>query len=171
MIGQGEQRPASSIRIVAPTQAHGPRLAELIRRSPPLDANSDYCYLLLCTHFAATSAVAEGADGVLLGGVTAYRLPERPETLFIWQLVVASEARGLGLAGRLVESVAARAAATPLRWIETTVSPGNGPSNAVFDRFAARRGVTIARQPCFDPADFTSDHEAEVLLRLGPFPS
>lgn len=156
---------------MAPTQAHGPRLAALIRRSPPLDANSDYCYLLLCTHFAATSAVAEGEDGRLLGGVTAYRLPERPDTLFVWQLVVAAETRGLGLAGHLLRAIADRPSTTSLRWIETTVGPSNGPSNAVFDRLAAERGVDLTRQPCFDPSDFSSDHEAEVLLRLGPFPS
>ncbi len=136
-----------------------------------MDANSDYCYLLLCTHFRATCAVAVDEQGQVRGAVTAYRRPDQPEVLFYWQLVVDAEARGQGLAGRLVDAVLDRPACAGITSIETTVSPSNAPSNAVFDRLAERRGWPVVRSALFDASCFAGDHEDEVLIRIGPIHS
>ncbi|MHC5068213.1 MAG: GNAT family N-acetyltransferase, partial [Planctomycetota bacterium] len=53
-------------------------------------------------HFAHTSVVASvGPD--LIGAVTAYRVPDDPTTLFVWQVAVSDAARGQGLAGRMLQ--------------------------------------------------------------------
>jgi len=155
--------------ILRPAPEHAAGLVALIRRSPPLDANSDYCYLLLCSHFAATSAVAVDANGAVIGGVTAYNPPGRPDTLFVWQLVVDVSARGLGLAGKLVDELLSRPGAQHIRWLETTVNPSNAASYRVFTRLAAQRAVPVERSTLFPASVFTGEHEAEIMLRVGPF--
>ncbi len=154
--------------ILAPGPEHAAGLVALIRRSPPLDANSDYCYLLLCSHFAATSAVAVDANGAVVGGITAYNPPGRPDTMFVWQLVVDASARGLGLAGKLVDELLNRPSAKNIRWLETTVNPSNAASDRVFTRLAGQRGAQVERSTLFPASAFSGDHEAEIMLRVGP---
>ena len=69
----------------------------IVREDGGLDLNSVYCYLLICSHFAGTSLVAEGQAG-LAGFVAAYRQPAQPETLFVWQIGVAAGRRSKELA-------------------------------------------------------------------------
>lgn len=157
------------LRLLTPGPEHAAGLAALIRRSPPLDGNSDYCYLLLCSHFRDTCAIAVDRDGVVVGGLTAYLPPDRANTLFVWQLVVAESARGCGLAGRLVDAVLMRPQTRTVRWLETTVNPSNRASARVFERLASQRGVPVERSTLFSAAAFSGDHEEEVQLRLGPF--
>lgn len=159
----------SVLRILTPGPEHAAGLADLIRRSPPLDANSEYCYLLLCSHFRDTCAIAVDTDGKVVGGVTAYLPPDRADTLFVWQLVVAESTRGTGLAGRLLDAVLARPQTRAIRWLETTVNPSNRASARVFERLASQRGVAVARSTLFAASAFSGDHEDEVQLRLGPF--
>src|SRR5690606_21922775 len=73
---------SSSIR--RPQKKDAAAVHGLVVESQVLDRNSLYAYLLVCTHFAATSAVAERA-GEVVGFVSAYFLPDSPQTLFIWQ--------------------------------------------------------------------------------------
>jgi L-2,4-diaminobutyric acid acetyltransferase len=158
-----------TVKIVVPDVQQAAGLTDLIRRSPPLDANSDYCYLLLCTHYRQTCAVAIDAQDRVVGGVTGYMRPDRPDVLFIWQLVVDEVARGQGLAGRLLDALLDREACRKVRWIETSVNPSNQASTSVFTRLAERRQIPLVREPLFDADCFAGDHEAEILLRLGPF--
>jgi diaminobutyrate acetyltransferase len=74
----------------------GPAVFDLVARCPPLDPNSRYCNLLQCSHFAATSIIAPADVGghAALGFVSGYRIPARPDTLFIWQVAVDAAARG-----------------------------------------------------------------------------
>ena len=78
-----------------PTATDGANLFELVAQCPPLDGNSMYCNLLQCSHFADTSVAAE-TDGELVGFISAYRVPERRDTLFVWQVAVGASARGRG---------------------------------------------------------------------------
>src|SRR3546814_9413799 len=73
-------------------------------------------------YFAATSLVAEHA-GRILGFVWAFRPPERPETLFVWQIGVAPDATGRGIAGCLLRALLDRPACRTVRCIEATVAP------------------------------------------------
>src|SRR3546814_7464641 len=77
------------------TDASG--IHRLISECPPLDLNSVYTYLLLSEHFSRTCIVA-GRGDTLDGFVSAYLPPERPGTLFVWQVAVHARARGQGLA-------------------------------------------------------------------------
>ena len=75
-----------------PAREDGAAVFGLIQRCPPLDANSMYCNLLQCSHFADTS-VAALADGVLVGFISGYLVPGRPDSLFIWQVAVGPDTR------------------------------------------------------------------------------
>lgn len=163
-----EQVPLTTdLQLRAPTADDGPALHALVRACPPLDLNSRYCNLLQCTHFADTAAVA-GRDGRLLGAVTGYRLPQRPDTLFIWQVAVHPEARGAGLARRLLDHLVQRL--PDVRRLETSVTAGNAPSAALFTAFARRRGAALVREPLFErERHLDNSQDTEWLLRIGPF--
>ena len=65
-----------------------------------------------------------------------------------------------------------RRAPRPACWVETTVGPGNRASRMLFSRLAARLGAPLGETALFDAALFGADaHEAEPLLRIGPFTS
>ena len=138
-------------------------------RCPPLDLNSVYLYLLLTEHFPDTCILAEDRDG-LLGMVSAYRPPDRDDTLFIWQVAVDPRARGRGLGLEMLLGLLARRSSRPVRWVETTVGPGNRASRRLFSRLAACLDAPLGETALFDAALFGAQaHEAEPLLRIGPF--
>jgi L-2,4-diaminobutyric acid acetyltransferase len=137
---------------------------------PPLEANSCYAYLLLCSHFADTCILARDADGPV-GYIAGYRLPARLDTLFIWQIGVHPRARGAGLGPAMIDALLAGPGADGVRHLETTVSPGNAASMKLFRGYARRAGLSLAEHPFLEPSHFGGEtHEAEHLLRMGPFP-
>lgn len=139
-----------------------------MKQTSALDENSPYAYLLLCTDFAETGAVAEG-DGGLAGFVLGYRPPARPESYFVWQIGVANEARGQGLGHALLEWVVDRARPLGVRFLEATVTPSNHASQALFEAFARRTGSAVSEETAFAADLFPgADHEAEVRIRIGP---
>jgi L-2,4-diaminobutyric acid acetyltransferase len=152
-----------------PRDTDGAAVHALIRICPPLDQNSLYCNLLQCLHFADTCAVAE-RDARIVGFVSGYLPPGRPDTLFIWQVAVHPEARGTGLGKRMLEAILARDACRDVVFLETTVTPDNGPSTAMFAGFAKQRRAELARSELFTRGrHFQGSHESEWLLRIGPF--
>lgn len=147
----------------------GPRVHELIRHCPPLDVNSRYCTLLQCSHFTATSAVAEDRDG-LIGWVGGYRVPAAPEVLFVWQIAVHPRARGRGLAVRLIEDVLRRPASRDVRVVEATVTEANVASTRMFASLAEALGAPLKTTPHFDAVrHLGGTQDTEHLLRIGPF--
>jgi len=92
------------LSIRKPVEADGLIIWEMVHRSGTLDLNSAYCYIMLGKYFPDTCAIAE-ADGRPIGFVTGFRVPARPDTWFVWQISIAEEARGQGLARRLLEHV------------------------------------------------------------------
>ncbi len=153
----------------------GAAMWQLTAETGVLDVNSSYAYLLWCRDFAATSVVAI-RDGVV-GFVTGYRRPDAPETLMVWQVAVASHARGMGVAGGMLDHLVAREStgAEPYLALETTISDDNAASRALFGAFAERHGATVERTVLFDHDVFpigtdgaVTDHEPEVLHRIEP---
>ncbi len=136
----------------------------MARDSRVLDLNASYAYLLWCRDFAGTSVVASVA-GRPAGFVTGYLRPDRPDVLMVWQVAVDEEHRGQGLAGRMLHDLVDRVGADQL---ETTITPDNEASIALFTRFAASRGADLAREPVFDAAQFPDGHDTELLFRIGP---
>ncbi|HEX7036306.1 MAG TPA: diaminobutyrate acetyltransferase [Pseudomonadales bacterium] len=160
---------APEIRLRRPTADDGPALHELIAECPPLDRNSRYCNLLQVSHFARTAVVAE-QDGELVGSITGYLKPDAPDTLFIWQVAVHARARGQRLATRMMDAIVDRDVCRGVRFMETTIEPGNAASWRAFEKFAEARSAPMQRSLLFTrERHFAGTHGDEVLLRIGPF--
>jgi len=151
-----------------PVLCDGAEIHALIRDSGSLDLNSAYSYLLLATHFADTCSVAT-CDGRLVGFTSGYLEPADPSVLFIWQVAVRADARGRGVARRLLGDVLGRPASAHVRFLEATVAPSNDASLALFRTVARERGATFERRSGFAVHDFGDEpHEPEELVRIGP---
>ena len=159
-----------SVTLRAPRSTDGMEVHDLIERCKPLDENSVYCNLLQATHFRDTSVVVEGPDGDLLGFISGYALPDRPDTLFIWQVAVSSDARGLGLGKRMLKHILERPALEEVRYLHTTVTPDNEASWGMFKSLARDLDAPIGTTVMFESdAHFQGAHDDEVLLQIGPF--
>jgi L-2,4-diaminobutyric acid acetyltransferase len=164
------------LRFEGPSVEDGVEMHRLAAESKVLDVNSRYAYLLWCRDFAETSVVAkaraEGSDDEeIVGFVTGYRRPDQPGALLVWQVAVSEKARGRGLAGKMLDEVFDRAAATaPTDHMETTITPDNEASIALFTAFAKRRDTEITASDLFDSELLGSDHEPEQRYRIGPIP-
>lgn len=154
------------LRLRRPEAEDGAALFRLVKRCPPLDQNSRYCNLLQVTHFNQTAIVAE-SEGDLVGFVTGYRIPGREHVLFVWQVGVAEEARGQGLAPRLLTALIDRQEG--VTHLETTVTADNTASQSAFEKLADMLGARLERTALFEVEHFEGKHDAEVLLRIGPF--
>lgn len=154
-----------------PTTTDGMRVHQLVANCPPLDPNSSYCNLLQCSHFAATSIAAE-TDGELMGFVSGYRLPEAPNTLFVWQVAVSEAARGQGLASRMLHALLTRSCNRDITRIETTITADNAGSWGLFTKLANALHCPLERIEHFDKdTHFQGQHASELLARVGPFDS
>ncbi|MEO5341885.1 MAG: diaminobutyrate acetyltransferase [Gammaproteobacteria bacterium SHHR-1] len=154
-----------------PALADGARVWQAIKQAGTLDLNSSYLYLLLCDQFAETCILAE-MEAELVGFVTAFLRPDRPRTLFVWQVGVLPQARGRGVAKTMLQELTRRSACADLEWIEATVGPSNQASRALFAGLARDLGVELHEQPYMAQEHFPpgGGHEPEPLLRLGPLP-
>jgi L-2,4-diaminobutyric acid acetyltransferase len=164
------------VLIGPPDPADGAHLWRVARDSQKLDLNSSYAYLLWCRHFADTTVVARVGDEVA-GFVIGYLRPRAPDTVVVWQVAIDASQRGKGLAGKLLDGLVSRLAERGVRYLETTVTPDNAPSIALFTA-AARRWRDAEGNPAqmteadfFAAADFPDEHEPEQLYRIGPFES
>lgn len=145
---------------------------QMADNTPELDTNSPYAYLLVCSHFASTSLVAdEPGSGDLAGFVASYRLPEDPEVLFVWQVAVHADRRRRSIGLRMLTRLLQQPANLGVRQVLATVTPSNHASSRLFRTFAATVGA-----PCVTVEQYQSSlfpdvgHEAEVAYRVGPIP-
>lgn len=160
---------APSIELRPPALTDGMSVFRLVERCPPLDTNSSYCNLLQCGHFADTSVAAEMA-GEVVGFVSGYSLPKRPDTLFIWQVAVDERARGAGLAARMLRHILARPGCAAIRYLETTITPDNLASWALFRSLAKNLSAELQSTAWLDrQIHFDGLRDSESLLRIGPF--
>jgi len=160
---------ATEITPRIPRIEDGGGIWRLIDKCKPLDLNSCYAYLLLCRDFSGTCAVFRPEDEVL-AFVSGYVPPGKPDTLFIWQVAVAAELRGLGMAKKLILDILSRDICSGVRFIETTVSPSNQASSALFRSLSSHLAAPLEKQGGFEIDHFPdSGHEAEILFRIGPF--
>ena len=157
-------------RFRTPTDLDGQSVHRLIARCPPLDVNSLYANLLQCLHFSGTSILAETGDGQLAAFISGYVIPENPDTLFIWQVAVDPVHRGKGVALSMLEALLDRTLSMGVRYLETTISPENGPSRKLFQKLFSRRKAPFSRRPLFGrETHFGGGHDEEILYRGGPF--
>lgn len=164
-----QERPRSKLSIRTPRATDGVAVHNLIRKSAFVDDNSLYCYLLVCTHFAMTSAVAE-RNGDTVGIVSGYIPPQQPDTLFVWQVAVDPLMRRRGLARSMLKYILQGDACRNIRHIETTVTADNAASRKLFITLAEKLGCPMKESIFFDRREhFLNLHDSEHLLRIGPF--
>lgn len=158
-----------NIRLIKPTAELGAAVHKLIAECPPLDTNSMYCNLLQSCHFAETAVAAVVGDE-LVGFISGYRIPQRTETLFVWQVAVGEKARGQGLAGRMLKQILSREINRDIKRIETTITPDNTASWALFESLARKLDTEISSSVMFDRQQhFADQHDTEMLIKVGPF--
>ncbi len=152
-----------------PEASDGAAVWQLISECEPLDRNSMYCNLLQCDHFAGTSIVAE-LEGDIVGWISAYVVPNEPDTLFIWQVAVSERARGMGLASKMLRSLLDRDACADVASLKTTITGDNEASWALFRRFAQAQRTPIGSEAYFKRGEhFEGRHATEHMVTIGPF--
>jgi L-2,4-diaminobutyric acid acetyltransferase len=150
----------------------GALLWELARDAGGIDLNTPYAYMMQCRNFHETCAVAE-VFGTPAGFVTAHRLPKAPQVLFVWQVAVLPEFRGLGIGQRLLEGLVELPSCKGVRKLEATVTPSNKASEALFTAFAKGRDAAIEFGAGFARDEFPDDEpqERERLVVVHPIHS
>lgn len=160
---------SQNIDLRVPVLEDGMAVFRLIQRCPPLDTNSSYCNFLQCGHFFNTS-VAAHLEGSLVGFTSGYIVPERPDTLFIWQVAIDQPARGLGLSSQMLKHILHRPECGGISFIETTITQDNKPSWGLFKSLAKKLGANIQSATWLDKqVHFDNQHDSELLVRIGPF--
>jgi len=152
-----------------PSIEDGIAIWRLVGDSKPLDLNSPYNYLLLCKHFSETCVVARNGRR-LCGFISAYLHPQKPDTIFVWQVAVHLHGRKCRVGSRMLQALLKRDVCRNVRFLETTVSPSNKPSRGLFYSLARDLHATVNEELFMSREDFgQTDHEEEVLLQVGPF--
>jgi L-2,4-diaminobutyric acid acetyltransferase len=152
-----------------PHPTDGPAVYELIKDCDPLDVNSRYCNLLQTYHFKDTCVAAECPDGKLWGFISGYVIPDSDNTLFIWQVAVSQQARGLGLGKEMIYHILGRRY-LDIHYIHTTITEENGASWGMFSSLARDLDANMSTRLLFDSEKhFDGRHEDEIMLQLGPF--
>ncbi|WP_116245453.1 diaminobutyrate acetyltransferase [Nocardiopsis sp. FIRDI 009] len=162
-------RTAARDRIVfrRPEPADARAVWHLVDQSDQLDNNSEYYYMIWFRDFARTSVVAE-LDGEVIGFLSGYRRPERPDTYFVWQEAVKPR-HGIPFLGvKLFDHAVQEQILDGARYVEATVSEENTPIVMVLKRFAKRWAAPVDRSVLFSSADFGGGHHEETLYRIGP---
>lgn len=150
-----------------PRLGDGAQMWRIAKDSAVLDANSSYAYLLWCRDFASTSVVAE-LNGRIVGYVIGFVRPQAPDTVFVWQIAVERSQRGRGTGAELLHVLLNSVAAQGVSVLETTISPDNLASIAMFTSVARTRDAAITKRPLFDAGVFPDSHAPEDLYRIEP---
>jgi L-2,4-diaminobutyric acid acetyltransferase len=159
----------SEILFRNPTSRDGTGVHALVARCPPLDANSLYCNLLQCSMFSSTCVVAEQHNQVV-GFISGFVPPDVADSVFVWQVAVASEARGLGLARSMLLELLSRPACQVTTQLQTTITPGNAASWALFNSLARALDTDISSRVIFDRQQhLNNQHDSELLVTIGRF--
>lgn len=147
----------------------GAAVHALIANCPPLDTNSLYCNLLQCSMFSATCVVAE-QDGNLVGFISGFVTPDSTDNLFIWQVAVTPAARGMGLAVAMVLELLNRPACQRTSQLQTSITPGNAASWALFESVAKALGTQLISKVLFERQQHLNNlHDTEMLVTIGRF--
>ncbi|WP_170937907.1 diaminobutyrate acetyltransferase [Vibrio metoecus] len=159
-------KPAPSWVFRMPTQEDGLSIHELIAQCAPLDQNSTYCNFLQSSHFQTTCLIAE-QQALLVGFVSAYRKPDKPNELFIWQVAVHPSARGKGLAYQMLTHLLAREDLADISVLETTITQSNQASWRLFQKLDREQGEQGSVSTFLDETcHFEGEHDTEYLYHI-----
>ena len=146
----------------------GPAIYQIARSCPSLDLNSRYCYLLLCAQFDKYCLIAEAGEKPI-GFVSAYSHPHQTDTLFLWQIGVAPDFHNRGIGSALLGHLVSLAIENGLIYLETTITPSNKASRALFEKLTKAHNTDCIVSDYFSACLLGGEHEAEQLFRIGPF--
>ncbi|MBF9002824.1 MULTISPECIES: diaminobutyrate acetyltransferase [Vibrio] len=149
-----------------PERSDGHAIHTLIAQCSPLDENSAYCNFLQSTHFRKTCVMAE-YRGQVAGFISAYRKPDQPDELFIWQVAVHPKARGKGLAFDMLNELLNRETLHDITAIETTITRDNQGSWSLFKKLERAHGQQGEVTTFLDQTrHFCGEHDTEYLFRI-----
>ena len=157
-----------NIQIKNPDSDNGYQISELIKNSPPLDLNSTYLYFIQSHYFNKTCAIAVNEIDRVIGFVSGFQDPRKKDTLFIWQVAISKDARGNGLASKLIHFILQEH--PHMQFIETTITKDNTSSISLFNKISQELNTNIIEEPFLDKTKhFLNQHDSENLFRIGPF--
>lgn len=152
-----------------PCLEDGAEVWKLVKNTGVLDLNSSYSYLMWCSHFSDTSVIVE-VNNEVVGFISGFIKQTSPNRLFVWQVAVSESARGRGIASKMLHHLLSRDSCKDIKYIETTVSPTNIPSQKLFHGLARDLDTEIHVSTGFTVNDFPEQgHEDEWLHKIGPF--
>ncbi len=161
-----QQRAAAQVTFRQPVKEDGSEVWKLVAACPPLDQNSMYMNVVQCDHFAETCIIAE-RDGQMLGWISGHIPPESPQTLFVWQVAVHADARGLGLGKQMLRELLTRDTCGNVRQMETTITRSNAASWGLFRSFARDLGGELTDAPHYErEAHLDGQHATEHLVTI-----
>jgi len=165
-----DRRPTSlhsdTTRLRKPKKGDGAAVWNLISECKPLDENSMYCNLLQCDHFADTCVLAE-MSGQIVGWVSAYVMPNEPDTLFVWQVAVSEAARGHGLGGLLLKDILGRKDCRGVTRVQTTITADNDASWSLFRKFSEGQGGGLSYAPYYtEDLHFQETQSTEYMVTI-----
>ncbi|MCA9200491.1 MAG: diaminobutyrate acetyltransferase [Planctomycetales bacterium] len=175
-ISDPNARSLDGVRFRCTNVSDGAKIHAFVQDSGVLELNSCYAYLLLCKHFSETCLIAE-QDDTLIGIVLGYLVPNRSDSLFVWQIGIDKRWRGFGLGRQLLTELTRQEACRHVRFLEATIAPSNTASANLFRSFAKQKNAPVVVQPGFTKHDFqvtpetleSFPHEPEKLFRIGPW--
>lgn len=154
-----------------PVLKDGVKIFQLANSVGGLDVNSRYSYLLMCQKFADTCVVAGNGDEIV-GFSIAFLDPKKAEILFVWQIAVSDKYRNCGLATTMLYHILMRKYNPEIQLIETSITPSNTASQALFRNLSIDLKCEIKEQKFFKEECFGGEgHEAENLYQIGPIPN
>lgn len=157
---------ASIPNLRMPQAKDGAAIWELVQSCKPLDENSMYCNMIQCDHFSDTCTLAE-LNGEVVGWVSAYVMPNDPETLFVWQVAVSEKARGMGLGALMLQAILDREVCRDVARLQTTITADNDASWALFRKFGKTQNGKLDVQPYYTQAlHFQNRHKTENLVTI-----
>ncbi|WP_299704755.1 diaminobutyrate acetyltransferase [uncultured Tateyamaria sp.] len=158
----------SIVRFQSPNLVHAPSIIELVNETPSLDSNSEYAYALWCTHFAEQSVVALRDDEVI-GFLTGFRSPGRPDTYFLWQTATKPRHGVAGLGVDMIDYAVRREIKRGASRIEASVDDQNKAIRLLMKSLAKRLKGRIEEELLFPGSLLAGQRDAhhdETLMRI-----
>ncbi|WP_258000474.1 diaminobutyrate acetyltransferase [Bacillus sp. Marseille-P3661] len=158
-----------TIDFVNPNAKDGSSMWKLVKESGALDLNSPYSYLMMSKYFENTCIVAKHEEQ-LAGFVTAFIMPNQPDTVFVWQIGVSQQYQGQGIATKILQALLDCESCEDVKFLEATISPSNIASQSLFTGLAKKKNTDVKIFDCFPEEWFPEgNHESELTYRIGPF--
>jgi L-2,4-diaminobutyric acid acetyltransferase len=84
-------------------------------------------------------------------------------------VAVGEQARGQGLARRMLDDILSRSCTAEVKFLETSITESNQASWSLFNSLAKQRNVALQQSVMFDKQQhFKGQHDTEMLVSIGP---